>query len=104
MLPNSSRRTNVYVITVEFNVEAEHREAFRDALAKQASNSLEREAECHTFHVCADENDGPRFFLYEQYSDRAAFDAHLATDHFQEFSALIAPWVTSKQVNSWYRL
>jgi quinol monooxygenase YgiN len=89
---------------VEFTVDSEHREVFREALRRQAENSIAREADCHTFHVCVDENDDNRFFLYEEYTSRAAFDAHLASTHFHDFSALIAPWVTSRQVAGWYRL
>lgn len=36
-------------------------------------------------HRAAD--DPRRFFLYEQYDDQAALDAHRASPHFQEFVA-----------------
>jgi quinol monooxygenase YgiN len=32
-------------------------------------------------------NDPRRFFLYEQYTDQAALDAHRAAPHFQQYAA-----------------
>ncbi len=94
----------MYVISVEFVAVAAHRESLRAALLEQARNSLEREADCHTFHVCAGENDPDRFFLYEEYTDRAAFEAHLESEHFIAFNARTAEWVASRQVDGWERL
>ncbi|MEM7522936.1 MAG: antibiotic biosynthesis monooxygenase [Pseudomonadota bacterium] len=37
-------------------------------------------------------------FLYEVYDDAAAFDAHLASDHFKDFDAAVAPMVAAKTV------
>ncbi len=42
-----------------------------------------------------------RCFLYEKYDDRAAFDRHLASAHFKSFDATVAPWVVSKDVQTW---
>ena len=94
----------MYVISVEFVVEERHVASFRDALKKQAENSVALEADCHTFHVCVGEEQPNRFFLYEEYTDRAAFDTHLASAHFNDFNALVTPWVISKQVDGWHRL
>ena len=37
-------------------------------------------------------------------TDRAAFDAHLASAHFQSFNSLTTDWVVSKQVQSFERV
>ncbi len=36
---------------------------------------------------------GSVLHLYEIYEDRAAFDSHLASDHFQTFRATVADWL-----------
>lgn len=39
------------------------------------------------------EGKGPALHLYEIYENRAAFDAHLASAHFQAFKAKIGDWL-----------
>ncbi|SDV46856.1 putative quinol monooxygenase [Chitinasiproducens palmae] len=85
------------IVAVTFDILPAHRADFRDAVVENARVSLEREPECHVFDVCED-RDAARFFLYEQYTDDAAFDAHLATPHFQSFDRLSAPWIVGKTV------
>jgi (4S)-4-hydroxy-5-phosphonooxypentane-2,3-dione isomerase len=93
----------MYVITVEFEVKTEHIDAFRDAINENASLSLANEPECHQFDVCVDIASPSKVFLYEIYTDRAAFDHHLATDHFKQFNAQVTPWVVAKQVRAYER-
>ncbi|CAB3749223.1 antibiotic biosynthesis monooxygenase [Burkholderia sp. MSh2] len=40
----------------------------------------------------------PDLHLYEIYDDQAAFDAHLASPHFGEFSEKSADWFTAPPV------
>ena len=43
--------------------------------------------------------DGPSFILYEQYTDRAAFDAHAASAHFAEYIlGTVRPRLTRRDV------
>lgn len=88
----------MYVVAVTFDLHAEHAKAFLDAIRENAALSLETELGCHRFDVAVGENGSESVFLYELYSDRAAFDAHLDSDHFKAFDAKVAPWVASKQV------
>ena len=39
------------------------------------------------------EGKGPALHLYEIYDDRAAFDAHIASEHFQAFRAKLGEWL-----------
>ena len=94
----------MFVITVNFECHAEQRDAFEAALKTQAGNSLSREPECHVFDVCHDPAQPTRFFLYEVYSDAAAFDLHLASDHFLDFDKKVSDMVVSKSVGRWDRL
>lgn len=66
-------------------------------LRRQAANSLDREPDCHRFDLCIDAA-RHTVFLYELYSDAAAFDAHLKTPHFATFDAAIGPMLADKQV------
>lgn len=91
----------MYVVTVVFEISAGSEEAFRSAVQRQAENSLAREEACRRFDVCLDPARPDRVFLYEIYDDRAAFDAHLASDHFAAFDSQVADMVASKTVETW---
>ncbi len=91
----------MYVITVTFEVKAEALADFRAAVLAQAKNSLEREAGCRRFDVCLAEDRPEQVFLYEIYDDKAAFDAHLQTDHYKSFNAAAAPMLLDKAVSAW---
>jgi autoinducer 2-degrading protein len=93
----------MYIVTVEFVVWPKHVEEFHRAMQQQARNSLNLEADCHQFDVCLDPQDGEKIFLYEVYTDEAAFKAHLETDHFLNFDATVRDWVKRKTVQFWIR-
>lgn len=92
------------VVTVEFVVEPGRAEAFREAVLKQAADSLTGEPGCRQFDVCIDNADPSRVFLYEVYDDDPAFDRHLATAHFKAFDEKVRPWLKSKTVQRWRRV
>lgn len=94
----------MHVITVRFEISRNHAARFREAVVQQARNSLGSEPGCHQFDVCEapdDSGDATIFFLYEKYDDRAAFDAHLDSEHFRLFDAAVKDAVVSKSVDSW---
>jgi quinol monooxygenase YgiN len=91
----------MYIVSVTFDIKAAHSAEFLSAVLDQAHNSLELEPDCLTFDVCLSEDQPPRVFLYEKYTDAAAFDVHLKSKHFAAFDAQVAPWVTAKQVDTW---
>ena len=100
----------MYVVTVAFEIRPEAAAAFLPLMLENARTSLAEEPGCLRFDVCGEDagghdmgDDAPpvRVFLYEIYRDRGAFDAHLASAHFQSFDAAIRPMVASKQVASW---
>jgi quinol monooxygenase YgiN len=94
----------VYVVTVEFVVKPERLRAFRDAMIENATASREREPGCRQFDVCAAPDDPATIFLYELYDDRAAFDAHVASEHFATFDARVRDWVSKKSVRIYARI
>ena len=90
-----------YVVTVTFRARPEHRDAFRAAMVENATASRTREPGCRQFDVC--EKDG-EIFLYEVYDDEAAFQAHLAADHFKRFNTAVTPWLEDKRITVYHRL
>jgi quinol monooxygenase YgiN len=94
----------MFVVTVEFRIKQGHESSFRAAVLQQAKNSLQREKDCKQFEVFRSPDDPCLVFLYEIYTDRAAFDAHCQTDHFKHFSMIAGPWIEEKQVAVWQPL
>ncbi len=71
---------------------------FLPRMRNQARNSLQLEAGCHRFDICVDPDAPNQVALYEVYDDRAAFDAHLQTDHFKDFDARVADMIVAKSL------
>ena len=91
----------MYVIAVEFTIKADCVSQFRKRVQRQAEDSLNHESECHQFDVCFDSSDETKCFLYEKYTDEAAFQFHRSTDYFADFGAQVEPWVESKDLKIW---
>ena len=94
----------MYVVIVEFTIRAEFVLRFRDRVQQQARDSLEGEPECRVFDVCVDPQRVDFVLLYEVYSDRNAFEAHLASSHFIDFDETVHDWISDKQVADFERL
>lgn len=91
----------MYVVLVNFRVKPDFADEFRRLILAQAANSLKGESGCRRFDVAFDPDDPTSCLLYELYDDRAAFDRHVETNHFKEFSAAAEPGVVSKNVTFW---
>ena len=91
----------MHVITVVFKVKPEAIQDFRKAVVRHAKNSFEKEDGCQRFDVCIDDRRPDTVFLYEVYTDLAAFELHRETDHFKKFGELSAPMLASRAVQSW---
>jgi len=91
----------MFVVTVNFLVKEEHGAEFMTAMLEQARNSLNLEESCRRFDVCQDAEDPRRVFLYEIYDDASAFQDHLRSDHFADFSSTTSSWVADKSVDTW---
>ena len=88
-----------FAITVAFEVKPEARNLFLKLVRANAAASLEAEVECLHFDVLVPIGPGlPDVLLYEIYTDRAAFDAHLASPHFLAFDTATRDLVTKKTV------
>jgi quinol monooxygenase YgiN len=71
---------------------------------ENARRSLEEEHGCRQFDVCTEPQRPGIYFLYELYDDRAAFDVHLASEHFRVFDAATKDMLAGKTVNTWRRI
>jgi len=88
----------MYVVIVDFRIKPERLAAFMPLMLENARLSRETEPGCRIFDVCVDPKEKTSVFLYELYDDRAAFDAHLASEHFKRFDAAVAEMVAAKSV------
>lgn len=87
----------MFAVTVTFRLHPGQMGAFLPLMMQNAQTSLRQEPGCHQFDVC--HGGAPdTVFLYELYTDAAAFEAHLAAPHFQDFSARTNDMVVSKDV------
>ena len=93
----------MYVVVVEFELDPGGQLAFMLAVLEQARQSLSGEADCQQFDVCVspDQTENQRVLLYERYTSRAAFEAHLASAHYAAFDAAVRPLVIRKTVSLW---
>ena len=94
----------MYVVTVTFALNPGHAADFLPLMRRNAARSLADEPGCHQFDVCTDPEAPDTVFLYELYTDRAAFDAHLQADHFKSFDSTTRDMVSSKQVRTYQRV
>lgn len=87
-----------YAVCVTFQIKENWMEAFMPLMLGNARASLANEAGCLQFDVLTDPALADEVFLYELYTDRAAFDAHLTSDHFLAFDSAVADMIADKQV------
>ena len=90
----------MYVVTVTFRAVPDRAGDFLTAMRENARASVEREPGCLRFDVCTSPEDPAHVFLYEIYTDRAAFDAHLTAPHFLKFDKLVADWTAERIVQT----
>ncbi|MCG6922182.1 MAG: antibiotic biosynthesis monooxygenase [Acidobacteria bacterium] len=94
----------MFVVTVRFRIRAGQEDDFHAAVLDQARNSLRREPECQQFDVCRNPEDAGDVFLYEVYTNAAAFESHQQTEHFAGFGARVGDLVEEKSVRIWERV
>ena len=87
----------MFVVVVKFEAKPRFVVEFRTAVLLQAFNSLTKENGCQVFDVSKPLEGGNEFFLYEVYDSAEAFDAHLNSEHYAEFDAIVQPMVTLKE-------
>ena len=84
-------------VIVDFELVPGKANEFMPLMHLQAKNSLSRELGCVQFDICTDTSAPDHVFLYEIYENRAAFDDHLASDHFKKFGAAVGDMIAAKK-------
>ncbi|MBZ9711565.1 antibiotic biosynthesis monooxygenase [Mesorhizobium sp. ESP7-2] len=89
-----------FAITVAFELVDGVFSEFHRLVSENAALSVELEPDCLRFDVLTPEYaaEAKHVFLYEIYRDRAAFDLHLASEHFRRFDQRSRELVISKTV------
>ena len=97
---DATARGTAFAITVAFELVDGAFAEFHRLVRENAAASVDREPDCLRFDVLTPLGGeaGRDVFLYEIYRDRAAFDRHLASDHFLAFDRLTRDLVKKKTV------
>ena len=90
-----------FVVTVQFEVDVAQLGPFMQEMVTNARASREREPGCLVFDVCVDPAQPTQVFLYELYTDAAAFEQHKREAHFLSFDRAVTPWLLGKVVRSY---
>lgn len=91
----------MFVVTVHLKIVPEKVAEFRPVASQHARNSLTKEPGCQRFDVSFDPANESQVFIYELYSDEAAFQAHASSEHFNWFKETAGPWIAEQQLNTW---
>lgn len=87
-----------FVITVDFQLHPGSMSQFMPLMLDNAEKSRTLEPGCHRFDVLTFAGETDRVFLYEIYTDEAAFAVHLKTPHFLEFSAATQAMIKDRRI------
>jgi quinol monooxygenase YgiN len=90
----------LFAILVDFRLKQNTRPEFRRLIDINADASVRNEPGCLQFDVLEPEGEGDRVLLYEIYADKAAFEAHLRTEHFRIFAGASEALCLEKKVTS----
>lgn len=90
----------MFAVTVTFTIAPEHLDKFLPLIEENARASVRDEPGCHQFDVCRTSGTPGLIFLYELYSDEAAFKAHQTMPHYAEFNAKAVGLVADKTVTT----
>lgn len=91
----------MYIVAVQFEIDPKFIAEFREAILINAAASVNAEPDCHQFDVGFND-DGTKCFLYEVYTDEAAFGEHRASPHFAKFSQAIDGKIINKQLEIYH--
>ena len=91
----------MYAIVVTFQIKDGQMPDFLPLMVENARASRAQELGCHRFDVCTDPAHPNEVFLYELYTDRAAFEVHLASAHFAQFDRVTSNMIAHKDVRTY---
>lgn len=88
----------MYSLILKTQLQPGSLEQFMDAMRVNAASSVRDEPGCLVFDVVRDRNDPDLVWLYEVYTDEAAFEAHMLTAHFLASRPLVEPLIVRQEV------
>ena len=91
----------MFAVCVRMRIRPECHEAFLPLIARNAAESRAVEPGCAQFDIWTDPNRPGEIFLYELYSDEAAFAAHLQSPHFRQFDEATEDMLSEKSVSTY---
>jgi quinol monooxygenase YgiN len=87
----------VFVVIARYRVESENQDRVRQLLVPLAAASREEPGN-RGYEVLNDLEDPAEFRIIEHYVDRDAFDAHMSSEHYDEFGVRgIRPLLADRQ-------
>jgi quinol monooxygenase YgiN len=75
-----------FVLAVRMRV-AEGNEERAAQIVRELAQASRAEPGCELYIPCRDPEDPRSYLFFEQYVDRAAFEAHAASEHFQRLAS-----------------
>ena len=88
-----------YAVIARYRCDPQGAALIRDTLLEMRRHTREEPANL-LYIVHVDPDDEAAFTLYEQYTDRAGFEAHTRTDHFAEhLRGTVLPRLTERTVS-----
>lgn len=88
----------MYCLILKTQLKPNSFEAFMAAMRINAAASVRDEPGCLAFDVLRDRSDPDLIYLYEVYTDEAAFEAHMLTAHFLASRPVVNPLIVSQEV------
>lgn len=88
----------MFAVCVTFRIASGRMDDFMPLILTNAQTSVAKEPGCLRFDVLTDPERADEVFLYEIYTDPAAFDAHRDTAHFKIFDGAVTDMIAQKSV------
>jgi quinol monooxygenase YgiN len=92
----------MFTIRVATRVRPDGQQAFVAQLEKEAVEVPARFAGCERYAVYVDRADSARVFLYEEWSDRDAFEAYRTSDYFRDSGEVLFPLMDGAPDSAYY--
>lgn len=90
----------MFAVVVTLQITSNRMADFMPLMQVNAQSSLHSEEGCHRFDIATDPARPDEVFLYELYTNAAAFETHCATDHFKAFDASTTDMIAAKDVRT----
>jgi quinol monooxygenase YgiN len=84
-----------YVQVAEIEVDPAQLDAYRAAVQEQIDAAIREEPGVLVLYAVSEKDDPTRVKVFEIYRDRKAYEAHLGSDHFKKYKAMVEKMVKS---------